>query len=310
MAPPYGSRLMPVVVDEVARDQPYLTYALTPLTANVEDGFKPVTFSEMANGINRVAAWILNKIGHSSRFETIAYMGPTDLRYAVVFLAAVKCGYKVLLPSLRNSAWMNVSLLSQTQCKHVLYASEVSAIVRPLVMEGSDSKIQIYEVQPLEDLIQPGAEHYHYNKEYDEARWDPILVLHSSGSTGPPKPIQMNHATFAVGDHDRLLPGVPGRVNQNWAMWDFTQKEPFFSAFPAFHLAGFSSMVLLPIYYTNATLVLAPPLRPPTGHILNEIMSQFSLKAIFCPPIIAEQLVQEPGGLHSDLPLATFLMRL
>jgi acyl-coenzyme A synthetase/AMP-(fatty) acid ligase len=95
MAPPYGSRLMPVVVDEVARDQPYLTYALTPLTANVEDGFKPVTFSEMANGINRVAAWILNKIGHSSRFETIAYMGPTDLRYAVVFLAAVKCGYKV-----------------------------------------------------------------------------------------------------------------------------------------------------------------------------------------------------------------------
>ncbi|KAK7743323.1 putative NRPS-like protein biosynthetic cluster [Diatrype stigma] len=296
MGPPYGSRLMPVVVDEIAKEQPDHAYAFTPITANVSDGFKPVTFFEVATAVNALAQWIHTEIGPSSQFDTIAYMGLSDLRYVAVFLAAVKCGYKVLLPSLRNSAWMNASLLEQTKCSNVLYAPEVETIVEPLLKERED--LRAHKILPLEDLIRSGAKHYPYEKEYEEAKWDPILILHSSGSTGNPKPIHMNHATFAVGDNDRNLPSVPGRVNQNWALWDFPAKENFFSAFPAFHLAGFSSMVMLPIYYSNATLVLAPPNRPPTGNMLSEIMDQLTLKSIFCPPIIAEQLVQEPNGVE------------
>lgn len=298
MMGPHGSRLMPVVVDQVAREQPDLPYALIPLTENVKDGFKPVTFSEIANAVNRLAAWISTNIGTSSHFDTIAYMGLSDLRYVVVFLAAVKCGYKVLLPSLRNPAWMNTSLLGETRCSHVLYGPEINVIVRALLKEAPD--LRAHQVPSLTDLILPGpgAEPYPFNKEYETAKRDPILVLHSSGSTGPPKPIQMYHSTFAVGDNDRNLPSVPGRVNQNWALWDFPKKEPFFSAFPAFHLAGFSSMIMLPIYYPNATLVLAPSARPPTGHTVAEMMDFFALKAIFCPPIIAEQLVQEQDGIE------------
>lgn len=191
---------------------------------------------------------------------------------------------------------MNASLLEKTQCSHVLYAHELEAIVNPLLHERPE--LRIHKILPLKDLILSAAEHYPFDKEYEEARWDPILILHSSGSTGAPKPVQMNHATFAVGDNDRNLPHVPGRVNQNWALWDFPSKEPFFSAFPAFHLAGFLSMIMLPIYYTNATLILAPPTRPPTGSMLSEIMEHFVLKSIFCPPIIAEQLVQEPNGVE------------
>lgn len=190
---------------------------------------------------------------------------------------------------------MNASLLEQTKCSHLLYAPEVEALVRPLIDHRQD--LQLHVIQPLETLVQPDTPHYPYEKTYEEVKWDPILILHSSGSTGPPRPIYMNHATFAVGDNDRNLPTVPGRVNQNWSLWDFPQKEHFFSPFPAFHLAGFSSMVMLPIYYSNATLVLSPPTRPPTGHLISEIMDHFKLKSIFCPPIIAEQLVQEAGGL-------------
>lgn len=57
-------------------------------------------------------------------------------------------------------------------------------------------------------------------------------------------------------------------------------------------------MIMLPIYYQNAKLVLSPPTRPPTGHLVSEIMDHFKLKSIFCPPIVAEQLVQEPDGLE------------
>lgn len=95
MRPRYGSRLMPIVVDEIAKAHPDLTYAFSPVTADVNDGFEPVTFSEIANAVNGLATWIETTIGRSSHFETIAYIGLNDLRYVAVFLAGVKCGYKV-----------------------------------------------------------------------------------------------------------------------------------------------------------------------------------------------------------------------
>lgn len=191
---------------------------------------------------------------------------------------------------------MNASLIEQTQCSHFLYTTEVEPLVTPLLEHTSDLKL--VKIETLEDMIRPGTQHFSWDKEYDAVKWDPMLILHSSGSTGAPKPIVMNHATFAVGDHDRNLPTVAGRVNQNWSLWDFPQQETFFSPFPPFHLGGFSSMIMLPIYYQNARLVLSPPSRPPTGHLVSEIMDHFKLKSIFCPPIVAEQLAKEPDGLE------------
>jgi hypothetical protein len=92
---PYGSRLLPMVVDETARNQPDHPYAYVPISSNVGDGFKAVSFSDIATATNYMAIWIQKNLGLSNRFDTLAYMGLGDLRYVVVFLAAVKCGYKV-----------------------------------------------------------------------------------------------------------------------------------------------------------------------------------------------------------------------
>src|SRR4051812_12933818 len=122
---------------------------------------------------------------------------------------------------------MNASLLEQTECSLLLYAPEVKPLVESLLDHRPN--LQVYPIQLLETLVQPDTPHYPYEKSYDDVKWDPILILHSSGSTGAPRPIQMNHATFAVGDNDRNLPTVQGRLNQNWSLWDFPQKEHFYS---------------------------------------------------------------------------------
>ncbi len=58
------------------------------------------------------------------------------------------------------------------------------------------------------------------------------------------------------------------------------------------------ALVVLPIYSTTATVVLGPADRPPTGRMVSQIMQRYHLRALFCPPIIFEQLVQEPEALE------------
>lgn len=98
--PSYGSRLLPQVLDELSERQPERIYASFPKSSNLEDGFRNVTMLQMARAVNHIAWWLQGKIGTSSTFETLSYLGLPDIRYAVVFLAAVKCGYKV-----RPSPW-------------------------------------------------------------------------------------------------------------------------------------------------------------------------------------------------------------
>lgn len=106
---PYGSRLLPTVVDETAKSQPDLPYAYVPISNNVGDGFKAVSFSDIATATNHLAAWINQNLGQSTSFETIAYMGLGDLRYVVAFLAAVKCGYKVTISQLSHCHMVKIS---------------------------------------------------------------------------------------------------------------------------------------------------------------------------------------------------------
>ena len=58
------------------------------------------------------------------------------------------------------------------------------------------------------------------------------------------------------------------------------------------------ALIAIPIFSTTATVVLGPADRPPTGHLVSEIMKHYDLRALFCPPSIFEQLVIEPEGLE------------
>lgn len=108
----------------------------------------------------------------------------------------------------------------------------------------------------------------------------------------------MHHATFAVVDNDRNLPTVPGRRNLNFSLWNFGEDGGFsFSSFPPFHLGGFMAFIVLPIYSSESSLVLGIANKPSTGQTVAEVMRRFKLKALFCPPNIFEQLLEEPDAL-------------
>ena len=90
----YGQRLLPQVLDELSRSTPDRCHASYPHSLGMSQGFRNVTFQDMACAVDAFDWWINNQLGHSKRFETLLYMGILDLRTVIIFLAAVKCGYK------------------------------------------------------------------------------------------------------------------------------------------------------------------------------------------------------------------------
>jgi hypothetical protein len=89
---PYGCRLLPVLVDEL---QPKMIFACIPKSTHFQDGFINVTGQSFARAVNRAAGWIQDTLGKSHSFDTLAYLGPSDIRYGIFLLAASKVGYKV-----------------------------------------------------------------------------------------------------------------------------------------------------------------------------------------------------------------------
>ncbi|KAL8833479.1 MAG: hypothetical protein Q9170_004253 [Blastenia crenularia] len=303
--PVYGSRLLPQVLDGLAKSKPERIYASVPATFDLKDGFRDVTVLQLSRAVDRFAWWLEENIGSSSTFETIAYLGLPDIRYTIVFLAAVKCGFKVLFPSPRNTTFINDSLIDQTECSKFLASPEMVPKAQQQQQERKTSKripkLRVLEVPALNDMLveRDQGKYYPYGKDFATARWDPIVVLHSSGSTGVPKPIVLHHATVAVVDNDRNLPTVLGRRNLNFSLWNFGDAGGFsFSSFPPFHLGGFMAYIVLPIYSSDSSLILGPANKPSTGRTAVEVMRRFDLKALFCPPNIFEQLLQEPDGIE------------
>lgn len=91
----FGQRLLPNLIDDIARSSPERVFAVVAKDADPKDGLEDITYSTLSRAINRCAWWLEGVLGSNDAFRTITYMGPLDLLYPVLMLAATKTGYKV-----------------------------------------------------------------------------------------------------------------------------------------------------------------------------------------------------------------------
>lgn len=93
-----GRRLIAQLIDTFAHDTPNRIYCSLPTSTKIEDGYgyKDISYYQLANAINHTAQWIQRQLGPPSvDYQTIAYLGPSDLRYTILTIAAQKTGYMV-----------------------------------------------------------------------------------------------------------------------------------------------------------------------------------------------------------------------
>lgn len=179
-----GSRLLPSVLDRTGTETPNRIYASIPLSHDIADGFRDITHGEVLHAVDALAAWLTESFGVSNDFETLAYTGIADLRYTIFFYASVKCGYKVLFASSRNPSHQNVSLLKQTNCNKFFYSPEMASVVEEIQLTMGKELLETFELASFDMWLKAYKIPYPFKKTFAEARFDPILVLHSSGSTG------------------------------------------------------------------------------------------------------------------------------
>lgn len=90
----------------------------------------------------------------------------------------------------RNSIPAHANLFKILDCKVLITANPTLPMV-PAIIEATG--VRSIECPDVDELLENIYPHYPFNKTFEQARKEPLVVLHTSGTTGFPKPIVWNH---------------------------------------------------------------------------------------------------------------------
>ncbi|KAH0380094.1 acetyl-CoA synthetase-like protein, partial [Aureobasidium melanogenum] len=288
-SPEYGTRLLPTLIDDIATATPNRVYASVPRDdADISKGFKDITYAELARAVDALSWWLDETLGKADgTFSTFAYFGPRDLGYAIVVVAAAKVGRKVLLASHLASSDAHLFLLDSLSCTAVIYASEMTALAESLQTRFPSAKyISTLSFGNFltQSHLSANSERYAYSKPYSKAHLDPVMVVHTSGTTGLPKPVIWTNDMLCSVDRLHTLPGSAATQMAG---------QSIYCALPTFHTSGITASLLTPVYLSTIIILGPAGVRPDKQTVLD-VLRDAPVSAASFPPSLLEELIADP----------------
>ncbi|KFY11178.1 hypothetical protein V492_04600 [Pseudogymnoascus sp. VKM F-4246] len=213
--------------------------------------------------------------------KVVALLGPSNLDYLISVLALTKSGFTVMFLSTRLSDAAYLSLLESTQCQDLIIHESFSKTAERLckIMPG----LGVHPIVQPESYAfstkgddQDTCLDFHLDLELEAQKicW----IIHSSGSTGLPKPILQTHRA--------ALTNYENNLNMRG-----------FITLPLFHAHGISSVFraftsMKKIHMYNANL-------PLTHNTLLSIMAEHSFEIFYGVPYALKLLGETEAGIEA-----------
>ena len=134
---------------------------------------------------------------------------------------------------------------------------------------------------------------YRWQGTFDEVRDKAIVILHTSGSTGIPKPVYVTHGTFAGNDAHLLIPSLGGKPT----FIDYIRGKRYFIALPMFHSANLTFTLGFNVF-SGMTCVIPPPV-PMTADIIDKVHTFGNVHGSLFPPSSIVDTFSNPGYLSN-----------
>ncbi|KAF4455591.1 hypothetical protein F53441_2115 [Fusarium austroafricanum] len=281
------------LVEKIALEDPTRPFSFIPVSDNVKDGWKPVTYAQLINAVNYLAHHISKTITSTEEFPTVAYIGPNDVRYPMMTLACVKAGCKAFFISPRNTTGVQLSLFEATNCSYLYYAEPFISAMKPC-LEQRD--MQAFTMESLEHFLNVTSPPFPYTKSsVNETRWEPLVVLHTSGSTGTPKPIVVRQGAFYI--LETMLQQHATFNGYQFFVKEWGKAKGLFTAMPMFHAAG-TYLSLVGVFLGIAPVMMFPN-KPLSTDTVLETLQHSGADGAILPPSIVEGLAAFDQGMEA-----------
>ncbi|KAL0568452.1 hypothetical protein V5O48_013531 [Marasmius crinis-equi] len=282
-----------------AREQPDDPAIYTGI-AEGDDSIKlrSLSYADLLRAVDRLA-WYYSSLGLGVQLssssslpppQTIAVFVTSAIDETLLELALCKLGLTPLLLSVNNSVAAVAHLCKLTKSTHLIYSPKFTEEAR----EAKDSLAKEgYEVGIVEDKRFPlwgkegaamaSVKPFQAPLTPEQEAGRPAVILHSSGSTGFPKPCYVTHYGLIA----------------NMAI---NQDKPGFSTLPVFH--GYGHFALFRCIYPGRPMTLYPPHLPLTSANLCAVhRSSPPTRQCFAVPYVIKLLGETEEGIKM---LSTF----
>ncbi|KAJ4469283.1 hypothetical protein J3R30DRAFT_3714080 [Lentinula aciculospora] len=281
----HRDRFLPIALYNLIENTLNRVYAYITNSNDLEkDGFRDVTYRQLLNAVD-AAAWWLGEIvfEKEERGQVFTYIGPRDLRYAILLLASIKSGRVLFLMSPHMPPSTQAILFAQIQCQALLYDTSVKE--RANATKDAVTDIQLFECpSQLHWIDGEVPKSYVYEPSWEDAKDTLVAIFHTSGSTAIPKPVNYTNAAFVCYDSMYRVLAPPFADKR-------MEGQKFYTMFPPMHTGGITVSLRTPLYRHTVYVCGPAAIESPSPSSVQIILRTARLDAALLTPYVVSSLL-------------------
>ncbi|KAI0024878.1 hypothetical protein F4780DRAFT_794022 [Xylariomycetidae sp. FL0641] len=271
-----------------ARVRPYATIV------DADGKCHDLTFGDIDNASNR-AAWFLDRALKGE--EKFIYKGPNDVRTLIWALAAMKTCKCAVFSMPQNSLAVDISFFKTVGATNLIYAPESTGMLKDLLRATQGTMKSTVTPSYSEILSTERVQPYPFDKTFDEVKDLAFMAIHTSGTSGDPKPVYWNHLALAS-TLSFLDPSVQRKLEGgSSATWEVFQNHTVLVLNPLFQFGGLGPM--LSCIHCDSTIVLPGPGVQPTPENVTTMLRAAHCTSGWIPPAILQAMLGHAAGMRA-----------